>query len=686
MNQITPFVDHSDINHYETLLADFQEGNLDSHSFVSERLLRGIYAQRQEGWYMLRTKLPGGNLDATQLRGLAEAVQIYTQMGDAHITTRQDIQLYHIALDDTPALLRLLAQHGVTTREAGGNTIRNVTTCTLAGACPHELVDVEPYATAVSRYFLHHPLTQSLPRKVKIAFSGCARDCARGNTHDLAFIPTQDTDGYPGFKVLAGGGLGAKPRLAIVLEEFIKESDLLPAIEAVVVLHDKYSDRSRRTRSRLKFLIDRFGVEELQQKFQTEFARTRSAFDTSSAPIGDWHTSPEAGTDWNGQNPACLTVPAPMAWDNNSGLVVPVNLLGGTINPEQLRGLAQLLDDGDAARLRTTQAQNLVLLGVSEARLETCLEKLAALRLGLPGGGDDVVSCPGIETCPLGITTSRRMARSLAGTAPGLRLGINGCHNGCAGAEVSDIGLIGKARRHHGQMVPSYALRLGGGEELGVAGPDIPAVRTPAAIRQIREAWLAQRSNGESFPAWSRRKGKSYFHTLLESLTTVGKSEIPFLSRDQGDSTIFRVTAAGMGECAGSQANPADQLLLSAAYESTLAQAFLTKQKYVEASECLRNRLQLVGRALLLASGGKDETPETLAPDLARSLTEKDDALAAGFAKLEKALGDFPDDPDEILFPDLLQKTNEWVEAARSSCRILQAPSQQPDLASRASM
>ncbi|WP_456379851.1 nitrite/sulfite reductase [Thiolapillus sp.] len=685
MNQITPFIDHSDINHYETLLADFQEGRLDSHSFVSERLLRGIYAQRQEGWYMLRTKLPGGNLDAAQLRGLAEAVQAYTQMGDAHITTRQDIQLYHIALDDTPALLRLLARHGVSTREAGGNTIRNVTTCALAGACPHELVDVEPYAAAVSRYFLHHPLTQSLPRKLKIAFSGCARDCARGNTHDLAFIPTRNTDGRPGFKVLAGGGLGAKPHLAIVLEQFISEPDLLPAIEAVVVLHDKYSDRKRRTRSRLKFLVDRFGAEELRQKFHTEFERTRSAFEISNAPTGEWHANQEPNADWEGQNPAYLTLPTPMAWQD-SGLVVPVNLPGSTLNPEQLQGLAQLLDDGDAARLRATQEQNLVLLGVPEARRETCLEKLAALDLSLPKSGDNVVSCPGTDTCPLGITTSRRMARTLTGTTPGLRLGVNGCHNGCAGAEVSDIGLIGKARRHHGQMVPSYALRLGGGDELGIAGPDIPAVRTPAAIRQIREAWLERRHDGESFPAWSRRKGGSYFHTLLESLTAVSKSEIPFLARDQGDNTLFRVTAAGMGECAGSQASPAAQLLLSAAYESTLAQAFLAKQKYAEASECLRNRLQLTGRALLLAAGGEGGAPETLSTDLASSLAPEDSDLAAGFAELEQALGDFSADPDEILFPALLRQTDEWVESARSRCHVLQTLGHQSGTASRASM
>ncbi|WP_456412035.1 nitrite/sulfite reductase [Thiolapillus sp.] len=685
MTQITPLIDHSDINHYEALLADFQEGRLDPHSFVGERLLRGIYAQRQEGWYMLRTKLPGGNLNATQLRGLAKAVQTHTQAGEAHVTTRQDIQLYHIALDDTPALLRLLAQHGVTTREAGGNTIRNVTTCALAGACPHELVDVTPFAAAVSRYFLHHPLTQSLPRKLKIAFSGCARDCARGNTHDLAFIPARNAHDRPGFKVLAGGGLGAKPRLAIVLEEFIEEHDLLPAIEAVVVLHDKYSDRTRRTRSRLKFLVERFGTEELRQKFHTEFERTRSAFDTAHAPKGKWHGGQETGVDWNGQNPACLTLPASMAW-HDEGLVVPVNLPGGALDAEQLLGLAQLLDDGYAARLRTTQAQNLVLLGVPEARRETCLEQLTALGLGLPGSGDNVVNCPGTETCPLGITTSRRMARSLNGIATGLQLGVNGCHNGCAGAEVSDIGLIGKARRHHGQMVPSYALRLGGGEELGIAGPDIPAVRTPAAVRQIREAWLARRDQGESFTAWSRRKGGSYFHTLLENLTTVRKSEIPFLSRDQGDHTLFRVTAAGMGECAGSQANPADQLLLNAAYESTLAQSFAAKQKYPEASECLRNRLRLTAHALLLAAGGENAAPAQLSADLANILPPEDGELATGFATLEKALDDFAGDPDEILFPNLLQNTNEWVESARNRCRILQMLNQQSGSSSRASM
>ena len=685
MIEAEKYIRQEDFDQLEVALQDYLDEKIDHNQLVGERLMLGVYGQWQENLCMVRSKLPGGDLPLSYLLGYAEVLDAIDCMETVHITTRQDIQYNDVPLDQTPKLLRMLAKHGITTREACGNTVRNVSGCPMAGACQREHVDVMPYIESTAAYLVRNPLTQSLPRKFKITYSGCEADCAQGAIQDLGFVATRNAAGEPGFKVLAGGGLGPQSRQAIVIEEFLPEGLLLPVSQAILAMHDKYSDRDRRTRSRLKFLVDRFGAESFGEKFRTEFERTRSAFDISNAPTGKWRTNLEPNVNWEGQNPACLKEPTPMAW-HDSSLVVPVNLLGGALNAEQLQGLAQLLDDGDAARLRTTQAQNLVLLGVPEARRETCLEKLAALSLSLPGSGDDVVNCPGIETCPLGITTSRRMARSLAGTAPGLRLGVNGCHNGCAGAEVSDIGLIGKARRHHGQMVPSYALRLGGGDELGIAGPDIPAVRTPAAIRQVREAWLNHRHDGESFPAWSRRKGGNYFHTLLESLTAVSKNEIPFLSRDQGDSTLFRVTAAGMGECAGSQASPAAQLLLSAAYESTLAQAFLAKQKYVEASECLRNRMQLTGRALLLAAGGKDGTPETLSTDLAKSLAPEDSHLAAGFAELEQALDSFSADPDEILFPGLLRQTDEWVESARSRCRVLQTLDHQSDIASRASM
>lgn len=670
MNQINLVADPADIERYESLLSDFQLGRLAEQTFIGERLQRGIYAQRQDNWYMVRTKLPGGNLNAWQLRTLAEAVERYSREENAHITTRQDIQLHYVGLDDTPELLRLLARRGITTREAGGNTVRNVTTCHLAGACPRERVDTEPFANAVAGYFLNHPLTQSLPRKFKIAFSGCDTDCSRTMVHDLGFIATR-RDGEPGFKVLAGGGLGSKPRNAIVLEYFIAEEDLLPVIEAVLALHDRYSDHSRRTRSRLKFLVERFGEKGFRKRYRQELARTRSAFDTACAPYGEWRDEVKLGVDWGDLDPERLNTTAPMAWSR--GLVVPVGVPGGELSPEQFRGLARILDATDSVRLRCTQNQNLVLLGVPEEQYNACRSMLAELGFGFAVPGDDVVSCFGTEACPMGITTSARMARTLAGIAPGLRVRVSGCQNGCAWAEIADIGLIGNARRHHGQMVPSYALRLGSDGGFGLTGPDIPAARIPSAVRQIGETYLNDRRDNEDFTAWSHRRGSNYFYDLLEGMIAVRKGEIPFLIRDQGDSAVFQVNAIGIGECAGSQSNPVDKLLLNAAYESTLSRAFATKQKYNEAGDCLCSRLRLTARALLLAAGGEERTPETLAADLSTTQELTDVRLAVEFGELNETMSAFLEDPDEMIFSDLLNSVDHWTESARSMCRHLQA-------------
>ncbi|VAX04055.1 Ferredoxin--sulfite reductase, partial [hydrothermal vent metagenome] len=271
------WIDGEELVQYREAVKGYLQGDLDEDRFQAIRLQQGVYGQRQEGVHMVRVKLPGGYVSAEQLGVVASLLADYSQDDIASVTTRQDLQLHSIPLADTPQVLEEMAAQGLTSREACGNTVRNITACPLAGVCPAEHTDVQPVVDAVAARFLRHPLTQHLPRKFKMSFSGCESDCAQGLFHDLAVVATR-RDGEFGYKVLAAGGLGHKPRPAIVLEEFIQEQELLPVIEAVLALHHRYSDRKRRARARLKFLLDKLGEEEFVQRYQTELQRTRAAY------------------------------------------------------------------------------------------------------------------------------------------------------------------------------------------------------------------------------------------------------------------------------------------------------------------------------------------------------------------------------------------------------------------------
>lgn len=236
---------------------------------------------------MVRIKLPGGRPSPSRLAAIAEVAGKHVSQQVAHITTRQDIQLHHVPLAETGAVLRRLAEDGVTTREACGNTIRNITACPLAGVCPREHTDVTQHLDGAVAHFLRNPLNQQMPRKFKVSFSGCEADCAQGLIHDLGIVATRQGE-RGGFTVLAGGGLGHKPHEAITVAEFIEERDLLPAMEAVITLHNKYSDRTKRAKSRIKLLVDRFGEAGFVERFNEEFARTKAALAGKPAPQGEW--------------------------------------------------------------------------------------------------------------------------------------------------------------------------------------------------------------------------------------------------------------------------------------------------------------------------------------------------------------------------------------------------------------
>ncbi len=598
-----------EIDLYEQTLNAFIEGRMDADRFTSARLQLGVYGQRQEGLHMLRVKLPGGRVTPAQLVALAEVAEGESEQEHVNITTRQSIQFHHIPLVRTAQAMRRLAADGLTTREACNNTVRNMTACPLAGVCPREHVDVGTHLGGAVRYFLRNPLAQQLPRKFKIAFSGCEADCAQSLLHDAGVIATMK-DGQAGFIIKAAGGLGHKPREAIVVEEFIPERELLFALEALVALHNKYSDRTKRARSRIKFLIDRFGVDGFREKYREELGRTREALSGKPYPHGNWRSSEDVVAPGSG-------APRRLFRQHQAGLfVLPISVPLGKLSVVQLRGIANLLQEHDLSDVRTTQDQNLVIVNVPEKKLVSLRAGVVQLGLHEPVAGDNVVACPGASTCRLGITSSTIVAPKLSGGASDISIRVSGCQNGCAQPETGDIGIYGEGKRMHGKLVPHYQMHFGGrglaGGALGLKGPSVPSVRVGKAIERVQQAFS---DSGEpSFFTWVRRRDGGYFDGLLADIVAVNVEDVPMLMRDHGAAADFRVLNFGGGECGGASQIQIGANFFEAAHEREYRRALGFQRKYAEAAQCNDAILRLLGNGLFQLLGGtRQQDPAQLA-------------------------------------------------------------------------
>ncbi len=595
--KLTNLADLEEIERYDEVLKAYQNIEIDEDRFTAIRLQQGIYGQRQSGVNMIRVKIPGGLLVPHQLEAIADVLETYSQHKTVHITTRTSIQIHYVPLADTSAAMRLLAQAGLTTREACGNTVRNMTACPMAGVCPREHTDVNLHLQGAARHFIRNPLNQQLPRKFKISFSGCESDCAQGMLHDLGIVAVRDENRF-GFKLLAGGGLGHKPHEAVVVAPFLEEKDLLLAMEAVIAVHNKYSDRTKRAKSRIKFLVDRFGPEGFIEKFREEFARTREALATQSYPQGEW----DAGND--SEVPGSGAPRKEFAQKQPGHFALPLSVPLGDITGAQLRGLARVMTTSNLYDVRTTQDQNLVVLNVQQEKLDALRRSCAALGLQEPKPGDNVVACPGTSTCRLGITSSTIVAPKLLDIGgPDLRIRVSGCHNGCAQPEMGDIGIYGEGRRLHGKLVPHYQMYFGGdgtsGGALALKGPSLPTVRIEQAIRRVKQTWLESRAPDESFFHWTRRQQPDYFKILLADLVEVRAEEVSELARDHGDQADFKVLQLGGGECAGASQVQVGSAFFDAAHERQYRNALYFQRKFAEAAQCAETMVRLIAQGLL---------------------------------------------------------------------------------------
>jgi sulfite reductase (ferredoxin) len=662
-------VDADELARYAANVEAFLAGAIPDDRFTAMRLQQGCYGQRQAGVHMVRVKAPGGRLDPAQLVALADGLDNWSQTDHVHVTTRQSVQLHYVPTADTPALMRRLAEAGLTTREACNNTVRNMTACTLAGVCPREHTDVSAHLDAAVHYFLRNPINQQMPRKFKVSFSGCEADCAQGMLHDLGIVATRKGD-VPGFRMVAAGGLGHKPREAIVIAEFMAEHELIPAMEAVMSLHEKYSDRSKRAKSRIKFLVDRFGAEGFVARFNDEFARCRAAHAADPLPMFAWRT-PTAGE-----------VPGPGAPRNvapqrQTGLVtVPVFVRLGHLTARHLRGLATLMREHALGDVRTTQDQNLVLRDVPQASVDAVVARLRAIGLDVPQAGDNVVACPGTTTCRLGITSSQGMGARLADRkiAGDLRVRVSGCHNGCAQPETGDIGIYGEGRRVNDRLVPHYQLYLGGdgmaGGRLARKGPSIPVSRIERAIERLSTTFHGSAQPGERFFDWVHAQADDYFSALFADLTAIAPEAMAEVLRDVDGSADFKVAQLGGGECAGAVQVFIGAAFFAAAHERRYRDAFAAQRRDADARACAVAQLRLIGQGVhdLVnpAPSFRVRKVMTDLTDIADALAGKaPDELALAFADFARVLSRDDATPvDAALYPVI----DRWVVDTAKFC------------------
>ncbi len=593
-----------EIDAFEAQIALRKAGKIDEKVFAETRLRRGAYgqrydnAQRHDGlktqklpygpltkgpdtfWDapgMQRIKIPYGGLNPKQMIALAELAEEYSD-GISHITTRQDIQLHYVHIDDTPDLFRRLAAVGITTREACGNSVRNVTACPLAGVCQTETFDVTPYAKACAFYLLGHRDIQDFGRKFKIAFSGCEHEaCALVSLHDLGGIAKM-RDGRRGFAIYVGGGLGAVPHQAKLYDEFVPEEDLLPLARAIGRVFARLGEKRNRNRARLKFLVHKLGIDEFRRLVQEEIKTMppdpswRQHFDeipkfeeTKPAWQGvqlNGQKRPEGFDEWAATN---------VYQQRQSGhVVVTVTCPLGDLSSDQMRALAGISARYCGGNARTTVEQNIVLRWVSQGKVIDLYKELQVIGLSESGAGTivDVVACPGTDTCKLGIASSRGLAgelrRRLATQSATLdqairrlRIKVSGCFNSCGQHHAADIGFYGNSRNVGNYTVPHFQVMLGGqwshnAGSYALAMGSVPSKRIPELVSALTGQYLSQRQGEETFQAWCQRIGKKELKSIVEKFAPVPahKDDASFYS-DWGDPREFTIGDMGTGECAG---------------------------------------------------------------------------------------------------------------------------------------
>ena len=647
----------AEIETFENQITLRRQGKLDEKVFAETRLRRGVYGQRYDNgqrndgkgtkqlsfpsnvptkgpetvWDapgMMRIKIPFGGLTPDQMCILADLAEEYSDEV-CHITTRQDIQLHYVHINDTPNLMRRLAAVGITTREACGNTVRNVTACPLSGICRDETFDVTPHAKACMKFLLGHADTQNFGRKFKVAFSGCHQHaCGLASMHDLGLIAeTKIVDGVKrrGFKTYVGGGLGAVPHQAKLFDEFIPEEELLPIAQAIARVFTKFGEKKNRARARIKFLVAKLGIDEFKRLVLEERAKLQHNNQWTSHLTTDTEYSE---TPLKKGSPLEL-VSLPKGFDKwkrtnvyhqrqDNYVVATITLPLGDLTARQMRVLADIAGRYVGDTVRATVEQNIVLRWVSEKDLPNLYKELDSINLGESGAGTltDITACPGTDTCKLGIASSRGLTTELRSrllennttlepAIESLRIKTSGCFNSCGQHHIADLGFYGVSRTINGYNVPHFQIVLGGkwvenAGSYGLAIGAVPSKRIPEAVKRITEQFVSNKLENETFQDFIQRIGKRALKQLFDDLIHVPTHDenAEFYS-DWGDPREFTLGDMGAGECAGEVVSLAEFDLAAAEAQVFEAQIQLEEKNYHKADGLAYSAMLLAAKGLI---------------------------------------------------------------------------------------
>jgi len=600
----------SELNDYEEQIQKYRRGELEETKMQKLRLHFGTYAQRQEGVQMQRIKIPGGFLTANQLALLANAADRFGS-GFIHFTTREDAQIYYVRLEQAPTLLRFLAAGGITTREACGNTVRNITACYRSGTSPTEAFDVWPYADALFRYLVRNKYNQNLGRKFKITFEGCTEDHSSLRIHDIGFWAVKkviDGEEHRGFRVYLGGGLGTTPHLAQLYTNFLPAEEIFNLAASILRLFDRYGERKARMKARMKFLIQSMGWKDFLTALEVERERVGPINFTDYFLYRCEQVPKRSGP--NGLN---VLLPASSdsqfaIWVRDSVIEhrqkgfrgVHVRLKLGDITSDRARRLADIAREFSASQLRISIGQNIYLPWVQQEKLLDLYLALRQIVLGDAGVDtvQDVTTCPGSDTCRLGIASAKGLGHALSEAFSGplaqygelarpLRIKISGCPNGCAQHTVANIGFHAAAMSHDGRTVPAHLLSLG-----GHAGPEsaqfamligkFPVRNSVKIIETLLRIYNKDRLPAEDFNSFVSRQGEEQLKEALENLRAVPSfEEDPSFYEDFGhDNERFAVRPGIKGECAGSTVAETVPQFNVAREGLAQAEAFLYHKEY----------------------------------------------------------------------------------------------------------
>ncbi len=623
--------DAVDIAELRSNIEKFKQGQMQEERFKHYRLTRGVYGQRQLGVQMFRLKIPYGRISSDQLIAVAELSDAYST-GNLHLTTRQNIQLHYVKLDDSPKIWEALSAAGLTAREACGNTVRNFTASPKAGIDPQEPFDVSPYAQAAFEYFLRNPICQEMGRKIKAAFSSSEADSAFTYFHDFGFIARSRVENYQsvrGFKVVLGGGLGAQSIFAQEVYDFLPEDEIIPFMEAAIRVFDRYGEREKRLKARLKFLIKKIGLTAFLELVETE----RKALPYDKYPI-EYSSYPQAtipNTDHLKIIPS-KNLKQYLAWiqsnvfeqkqANYYGVQIKVRL--GNLSADKARALAQLVKKYAADDIRITINQGLLLRFVSPEALPHLFNALYEIDLADTGFESiaDITACPGTDTCNLGVSNSTGLAEVLEALVrekfpqllnnKNLSIKISGCMNSCGQHMAASIGLHGSSIKTPKGIAPAMQLVLAGGttEEgkayLGERILKFPTRRTPEAVRRILQDYLEQHQDQEHFPVYFQKQGKKYFYDLLKDLGDKSKIEAADYI-DWGQEQPYQ-QAIGVGECAGVSYDLVASILQDAKDKIPLSRSSLWNEAFADSIYHAYAAFVIAAKALLLSKDVKCNT------------------------------------------------------------------------------